>query len=435
MSMNLLHIRTFVAGVWTMAMMAWSVQAADGQLRWVSSPEAGWPQFRGPSRDGVSRETGLLQSWPEGGPKRIWEVQGLGRGYSSPILVGSRVFVTGDVGDHLKISALDLSGRSIWSVTNGAAWKDPYPGARSTVTFFGGRLFHMNAHGRLVCLDPANGREHWSIDVLQKFEGENITWGLSECLAVDEHGVYVTAGGKKALVAALSTQDGSVLWRTPGYQDAAAGGKWESASYVSPILVEQGGKRWLVGSSLKNLFCVDARTGALQWMEKRPTTYSVLAMPPVVVGNGIFTTAPHGKGGHWFKLSVEGGKSRAEEGWQTRLDTCQGGVVVWDGKIIGAHYSSRKGWVALDAKSGEVLYDMADRVKGSALAADGRVYAYSEDGWVLLLESGKSGFEIRGRFRFAEASAMDAWAHPVLLDGRLYLRYHDRLACFDVKAK
>jgi len=135
MSMNLLHIRTFVAGVWTMAMMAWSVQAADGQLRWVSSPEAGWPQFRGPSRDGVSRETGLLQSWPEGGPKRIWEVQGLGRGYSSPILVGSRVFVTGDVGDHLKISALDLSGRSIWSVTNGAAWKDPYPGARSTVTF------------------------------------------------------------------------------------------------------------------------------------------------------------------------------------------------------------------------------------------------------------------------------------------------------------
>lgn len=408
-----------------------SVQAP----RLVSSPESGWPQFRGPSRDGVSRESRLLQEWPEGGPKSLWSAAHIGSGYSSPIVVNGRVIITGDMGESLRITAFDLSGKLLWATTNGMSWKDPYPGARSTVTAYGGALFHMNAHGRLVCLGAERGNEKWSVNVLDRFGGENITWGLSECLAVDERAVYVTAGGKQALIAALSLENGKTIWTTPGQQDPSRDGKWESASYVSPILVEQQGRRWLLGCSLRQLYCVDARTGELQWMEKRPTTYSVLAMTPALFEGGVFMTAPHGKGGHFFGLTMEKGKSRNVELWSSKLDTCQGGVVVMGDKLIGSHYSSRKGWVALNAKTGGVLYELPDRAKGSALAADGRIYAFCEDGWMLLLEPGSDAFRTKGKFRFAEASRMDAWAHPVVANGKLYLRYHDRLDCFDISAK
>ena len=135
--------------------------------RAVASKEPGWPQFRGPRRDGVSEETGLLRSWPEGGPRLIWSVSGLGRGYSSPVVVSGRgasgaeaggvLYVTGDVGDDLVISAFDLDGKLRWRRTNGRAWKGPWPGARASCTYQGGRLYHMNAHGRAVCLDVARG--------------------------------------------------------------------------------------------------------------------------------------------------------------------------------------------------------------------------------------------------------------------------------------
>ncbi|MBE3070378.1 MAG: PQQ-like beta-propeller repeat protein, partial [Planctomycetes bacterium] len=151
--------------------------AADGL---IASPEAGWPQWRGPRRDGVSLETGLLQAWPEGGPRLLWTASGLGRGWSSPIITGGRIYITGEVGDDLRIFALDLEGKKVWDVANGAAWKDPHPGARATCAYSDGRLYHMNAHGRVACLDAADGREVWAADVLERFAGRQLTWALSE---------------------------------------------------------------------------------------------------------------------------------------------------------------------------------------------------------------------------------------------------------------
>jgi outer membrane protein assembly factor BamB len=428
---SFLRVTRASAVSWCLMML--TVAAVAAEVRLVASGEAGWPQFRGARRDGISEERGLLKSWPAGGPQVLWSVTNVGRGFSSPVISGGRLILSGDFSDHVALRAFDLQGRPLWRATNGANWRDPYPGARSTPTFSGGRLFHQNAHGRVAGFDAANGRELWAVDVLKQFGGSNITWGLSECLLVDERAVYVTAGGSEALVVALHKANGAVLWRTPGLRDEARGGVVENASYVSPILVQFGARRLLVGASLRNLYCVDADTGALQFTKPMPTTYSVLAMMPALVGDGIFMSAPHGKGGRLWRLKEEGARVSADEIWTTTLDTCQGCVVARDGKIFGSFYPGRKGWAAVDAKDGRVLYQAADMIKGAALWADERLYALSEDGWMRLLDPAATEFTERGKFRFTTARGNDAWAHPVILEGKLYLRYHDTLTCFDVK--
>jgi outer membrane protein assembly factor BamB len=407
--------------------------ASATPARLIPSAENGWPQFRGLRRDGISDERGLLQQWPETGLRVAWSITNVGRGFSSPVISGGRLVVTGDFAEHLVLLAFDLAGQPVWRATNGASWKTPYPGARATATFSGGRLYHENAHGRVVCLDPADGRIAWAVDVLKDFGGSNITWGMSECLLVDERAVFVTAGGREALVVALSKTNGAVLWRSPPLYDSAGEKTLENASYVSPILVQLGERRLLIGASLRHLYCVDADTGALQWTQPVRTAHSVLAMMPVLVGNAVFMTAPHGPGGRLWTLKEAGGKVTSEGLWETVLDTCQGGAVYRDGKIFGSFYPGRKGWAAIDANTGRVLYQTADFVKGAVLYADQRLYVLSEDGWMWLLEATNDEFAVRGKFQFANAKSRDAWAHPVILDGRLYLRYHDTLTCYDVK--
>ena len=424
-----------VLRAWCVAMLlvCAGVCAAGADARLIASPERGWPQFRGPRRDGVSDEGGLLAQWPESGPRALWSMTNLGRGFSSPVISDGRLIITGDFNEQLVLMAFDLEGRPLWRATNGASWKDPYPGARASATFSGGRVFHQNAHGRVASFDAATGRELWAVDVLKQFGGSNITWGLSECLLVDERAVFVTAGGSEALVVALNKTNGAVLWKSPPFHDAAREGVVENASYVSPILVQFGARRLLIGASLRHLYCVDADTGARQWTQPMPTSYSVLAMMPALVGDAVFMSAPHGQGGRLWRLKESGSSVSAEEVWRTTLDTCQGSVVARNGKIFGSFYPGRKGWAAVDANTGSVLYQASDVVKGAVLYADERLYALSEDGWMRLLEPQATEFAVRGKFRFTTPRGNDAWAHPVILKGRLYLRYHDTLTSYDVR--
>lgn len=404
----------------------------------VASNEPGWPQFRGPRRDGICDGQGLLASWPESGPKELWSVAGLGRGFSSPTIVNGRLYITGDVDAELRIFAFDLDGKPLWTARNGDAWRDEYPGARASVTCFGGALFHQNAHGRVACFDAATGKEQWSLNLLERFGGTNISWGMSECLAVDERAVYSTAGGMQAAVVALDRKTGNVLWQSAPITAADVQSTVHSPSYVSPILVEFAGRRLLVGCTLRDLYCVDTANGAVQWRKPFPTRYSVLAMMPVLLDNGrIFMSAPHGTGGHCYQLiAPTAGDSVSpvgvEEVWGSKLDTCQGGVIHSGGRLYGSFYSDRKGWAAVDGRNGEILYSHPDFLKGSALLAASRLYALSEDGWMRLLEPTASKFEVKGQFRFAESARRDAWAHPVIHERRLYLRYHDKLTAFDV---
>ncbi|MGV3774260.1 MAG: PQQ-binding-like beta-propeller repeat protein [Verrucomicrobiales bacterium] len=410
-------------------------KSSVSSTRYIASPEKGWPQFRGPKRNGVSEEKGLLQTWPQGGPSLIWKSGNLGRGFSSPIIADEKIFITGDVEDDLVVFCLDIKGKILWQSKNGKFWRDPYPGARGTPAYSNGKVYHQNAHGRLVCLNAADGKELWNVELLQDFKGKNITWGLSEGVLVDETAVYATAGGADALVVALDKNSGKVIWKSKPLQDSAGAKEIENPSYVSPILVEFAGQRLLIGCSLKHLYCLDASNGKLHWTERFPTSYNVLAMQPLLVRDAVFMTAPHGRGGRLLRMvkpESSGGKITVEEVWRTTLDTAQGGTVFVDNKILGSFYPGRKGWGAVDADTGKILYQADAYVKGAAIYADHRFYALSEDGWMRLLEPTENEFKPHGEFRLAQAEN-DAWAHPVLFNGRLYLRYHDTLFCYDVK--
>lgn len=389
----------------------------------VASPDPGWPQWRGARRDGWSAEQGLLRDWPDGGPKLLWKTTGLGRGWSSPILVGDRIWITGDAGDDLTIFALDLEGRIVSRAVNGRSWTGSYPGARATVTYAGGRLFHLNAHGRLACLDAKDLTERWSTEIMTRFEAGAITWAFSEGVLVDGGRVIVTPGGGKALVAALDTGDGKTVWTTPPLEK-------DQATYASPILFKEGARRLIASCSSQHGFGIDAADGRLLWTVPLTVPYGVNASTPVVGSGRIHFATPFFTGATW-KLLDDG--ARVERLWATPLDTCSGSGILHDGILYGGGEKKVNHWLAVDWANGETRGSLKELTKGSAIAADGRLYCLGDDGTMALVTPLSEGFKIAGRFRLVEKKVNDAWAHPVLLGGRLYLRYHDALHCYDVK--
>ena len=394
----------------------------------IASREPDWPQWRGPRRDGISYETGLLPTWPTGGPALLWKADGLGTGWSAPIVVGERVYVTGDVGDDLVIFAFDHEGKIQWRAKNGRAWKGPYPGARACCAYSDGRLYHLNAHGRLACLDASTGEEIWATNILERFEGENITWGLSENLLVDGSRVIVTPGGAKALMAALDKRTGETVWTTEPLEE-------DNTSYSSPILFRHAGRRLLANCSSAHGFGVDAETGERLWTVPLTNRHEVNAATPIFGDEAIFYMTPDAERGRLYRLRATGRTVNAQHAWTSQIDAVTGSGVLVDATLFAAGYRRDKWWFAIDWRTGETKYELKDLTTGAAIHADERLYVLDQQGTVALLETGPDGFEIVGRFAITTDRIRDAWAHPVLLDGRLYIRYHDTLWCYDVKER
>jgi len=392
----------------------------------IASPEPDWPQWRGPRRDGISDEKDLLSSWPESGPKLLWKIDGIGKGWSCPIIVGQRLYITGDVGDDLVIFALNRSGEIQWKVKNGRNWKNPYPGARACCVFSEGRLYNMNAHGRVACLDAASGKELWAVNILERFDAKNITWALSECMVVDGRNLIVTPGGKKALMAALDKRDGRTVWTTE-----PLGG--DRTSHSSPILFRYAGRRLITSCSSAHGFGVDADTGKLLWTVPLKNPHGVNTSTPVYGSGIVYYVTPYAEMGRAYRLVINSDTVTAEHIWTSGLDTVTGGAVLVDATLYSAGYRESKWWFGVDWQTGETKYELQDFTTGAAIYADGRLYCLDEKGSAGLLKPGPDGLEIVGRFALVNEKVHDAWTHPVLHDGRLYLRYHDSLWCYDVK--
>jgi outer membrane protein assembly factor BamB len=401
--------------------------ATSGPDGLIASPEPDWPQWRGPGRDGISAEKGLLPSWPESGPPLVWKITDLGRGWSSPIIVGERLYITGDVGERLVISAFDLDGKPKWRVANGRSWTGPYVGARACCAYSEGKLYHLNAHGRLACLDAATGSELWASDLLPQFQASEPTWGFSECLLVDGRRVIVTPGGDKALMAALDKQSGRTVWTT----EPLVG---DRASHASPILFRHAGRRVLANCSSAHGFGVDADTGKLLWTVPLRNQYEVNITPPVYHAGKIFFVSAYVYG-TCYRLPPGGAGPQPETAWTTTLDSCTGAVLLIDGLLYGSGYQKHKSWLCLDWDSGRVRYEFKGLPTSSAVYAEGRLYCLAEDGRAALAKPAAGQFELTGQFRLVPNKVHDAWAYPVLLHGRLYLRYYDTLWCYDVRGK
>ena len=425
--------RILISAFWAAVLLAASAAApaaepeAVASAGLVRSAEPGWPQWRGPKRDGICDETGLLDRWPAEGPKLLWKFDQLGRGWSSPIIARNRLYITGDVGERLVVFAFDLEGKLLWRAANGRAWAKPYPGARACCLLDEGKLYHMNAHGRVACLDAATGKELWAVNVLERFEGKVIRWGMSECLLIDGPRLIVTPGGRKSVMAALDKATGRTVWASEPLGT-------DDASYASPILFRWGGGRHLVNCSSGHVFGVDADTGRLQWRRPRPTRYQAIATTPLYHAGHVLAASPDGRTAELFKLTVDGAATRAEAAWLSPMVDMSGAFVYRDGRLYGSGYRGMLGWACLDFRTGKVLYRLEDLPRGAHVLADGLLHCVSEEGEVALLAPGEEAFEVRGRFRLASPTRPDFWAHPVVHDRRLYIRYHETFWCFDVRA-
>ncbi len=421
-------------GAWLMPVLATILPAAvpiaslAAQLHepdLIASEEPGWPQWRGLFRDGISDEKGLLQHWPQEGPRLLWEKSGLGKGWSSPIVIDGRIYITGDVDHDLVIFAFDADGNLVWQATNGEAWEGSFPGSRASCALSENRLYNLNAHGRLACLDAAEGKQLWAVDILKRFQGENIQWALSECVLVDGPRVIATPGGQKGLMAALDKRTGQTVWTTEDPEHDRAG-------YSSPILLRYGGRRLIAHCSASYGFGADADTGELLWKVPLKNRFGTNISTPIYGAEAVFYVTPFTELGRLYRLRAGQQGIGVEQAWAHPLDTVTGSGVLLDGVLYASGYRKPKWWFAVDWQTGRTRHELEDLTTGAAIYAEGRLYCLDEKGNVALLKL--PSLEIAGRFLLPIGDRVrDAWAHPVLCDGRLYLRYHDRLWCYDVR--
>jgi outer membrane protein assembly factor BamB len=388
----------------------------------VRSDAPDWPQWRGPHRNGICEEKGLLGAWPDDGPNQEWTVSGIGGGYASPIVAGDTMYIPGDGDEGLLISAISLEGKLRWQTKNGAVWTRPQPGARAACCYDDGKLYHMNAHGRLACLDAASGAELWAVNMLDRFEADNITWGISESVLVDGDLVFATPVGAKALMAALDKKTGETVWAA----DPLVG---EQASYSSPVLLNVGEKRLLVNSGSHHAFAVDARSGEVFWRIRHLDPDRTITTTPVLTSSGIvFTNASRNFGG---VFSVGSGSQIGERLWSTDLKISHGGALCVADSVFGASsLGTAKGWVQIDNATGTARA-LNDHPVGSLIYADDRFYCLTERGTMTLQKLDGDGFTEMGSFQLAEGK--DVWTYPVICKGRLLLRYHDTLYCYRIR--
>lgn len=394
---------------------------------------ADWPQWRGPQRDGLSAETGLLKKWPAGGPKLLWQQKDIGEGYSTPAIVGDRIYLMGNRGmeDEFVACLAVGDGRELWTTRVGEVGENrgpQYPGARSTPTIDGELLYALGSDGDLVCLETASGKLRWQKNLREDFGGQPGNWAYAESPLVDGEIVLCTPGGKEATLVALDKKSGDTIWKTAIDQG-------DQAAYASAAIARLDGKKEYVQFLQKGVVGVDAQTGKFLWRYERTAQGSPANIPsPVVLDDLIYTSTGRGGAG-LVKLSADGEGVKAEQVYyQGKLPTSIGGAVVVDGLLYG---TTGQGLVCADFATGEIKWQ--DRSIGAAALcyADGRLYLHGENGEAALVLATPEKYQELGRFTPPDqpdrSGRTKAWAYPVVSNGRLYLRDQGFLWSYDVR--
>jgi outer membrane protein assembly factor BamB len=392
-----------------------------------------WPQWRGPNRDGISREKGLLQSWPSEGPKLNWQRTDIGEGYSTPAVAGPRLYLLSNAGlDNEFVQALNVAdGQQVWSTTIGKVGnpeqRPPYPGARSTPTIDGEYLYALGSDGDLACLELATGKIVWKKNVRSEFTGQYGEWAYSESPLVDGKLVVCTPGGAEATIVALDKSNGDVVWKS-----AIPGG--DAAGYASIIVVQAHGVKQYVQFLANGLVGINAADGKFLWRYERTAKGSPANIPTPVASQGYVYSAASRSGGGLVKLTDEGGKLAAEQVYfNIKLPSSIGGSVLVDDVLYG---TSSRLLMCIDFVTGETRWEDKSVAPGALMYADGNLYMHSEANEVALIEATPQAYRERGRFALPnppETGKSRAWCYPVVANGRLYLRDWTSLWSYDVR--
>jgi outer membrane protein assembly factor BamB len=386
-------------------------------------PEGEWTQFRGADRSGVSSEKGLLKQWPADGPPLVWKATDIGSGFSSVAVSHGRAYTQGKHDGNDWIVALDIKdGKQLWSKQIGAEYSnDKGGGPRSTPTVVGDAMYVFDASGDLWCLATEDGAPRWHVNVLEKFGGENLKWGLSESPLVEGDKVIVATGSKEGSIVAFDTKDGHVVWQSKGLND--------EPSYASALAVTVGGVRQLVNYTGSAAVGVRLSDGKPLWRYEKAANDTANCAAPLFRDDYVFFTSGYDTGAALLHLVSQGESTSAEEVYFTReMMNHHGGVVLVGDNIYGFSGSIL---TCLDFKTGAVRWKDRSVGKGSITAADGMLYVFSETGIVGLVRATPESYQEVSRFSMGEG-AHKTWAYPVVVGGRLYIRVREELSCFDV---
>jgi outer membrane protein assembly factor BamB len=391
-----------------------------------SSPAGDWPQWQGPDRSNVSRETGLLKQWPSPGPPLAWSVASLGAGYGAVAIKDDRILVQGSAGGRSVVYALGRAdGKSLWSKPLGPAGSnDKGSGPRSTPTIDGDRVYVLTENGDLSCLKAQDGTSVWQRNILKDFGGHNINWLLSESPLVDGNNLIVTPGGRGAGMVALDKMSGQTVWVAKELSD--------EAGYASAIAADVQGVRTIMTLTAEAGIGVRAADGKLMWRQKNVANSTANITTPIFFDNKVFYTSSYGAGAALLGLTAQSGEVRAQQIYFTReMQNHHGGVVLVDGYLYGFNNSILS---CLKFSTGETMWRNRSVGKGSLTYADGRLYLLGEDNLVGLAEAAPGAYRETGRFKIAD-KGLPSWAHPVVSGGRLYIRNQNTLAAYDVRAR
>lgn len=391
----------------------------------AASVDPDWPQWQGPDRTGISKETGLLKSWPSAGPPQLWAIKGLGEGYGSLAILRDRIFVQGVQNGSSSVFCLNRAdGKTVWVVPMSTRLdQDRGAGPRGTPTLDGDVLYALSDNGELVCLLQKDGAKVWRRNILQEFSGHNPHWLISESPLVDGGHLIVMPGGDNAGMVALDKTNGKTVWASKELSDQAA--------YSSCVVADIDGVRTIIGFTSKAGVGVRASDGKLMWHYTKVSNRTANIATPIVSGNKVFYTSAYGTGAALLSLKAENGEVKADEVYFTNeMMNHHGGVVLVNGYLYG--YSNAI-LTCMEFNTGKVAWKDRSVGKGTVTYADGMLYLLGEKNVMGLADATPEGYHEKGRFTI-EDSGFPSWSHPVICGGKLYIRNQTMLMCYNVKA-
>ena len=391
-------------------------------------------QWRGPDRSGIFPESGLLQQWPENGPEMILKVDNLGKGYSTPVLDGEMIYMTGKEGENDYLYVINMQGEILYKVKYGRSWENSYPETRSTPTIEGNRIYVISGMGEVVCFNKNEANIIWSVNAYEKYDGELHRWGVAESPLVIDNKVIYTNGGNNTSVIAFDKLTGEEKWKT-----VSVGGQ---RTYVSPVIFENGNVRQIIASTSDYVIGINPENGQIEWKyyflrdsqdgEKQVT---ITPNSAIIKGDELFISKGYNGYGVMLKIADDG--KNVTEKWRTEvLDTHHGHYVNVGEYIYGSNWlnNSQGNWVCLKWGNGEVMYEEKWKTKGPIAYADNRLYLWEErTGNFALVNPTPEKFDIVSTFKVEDGSG-PYWAHPYISNGKLLLRHGEVLMVFNIKS-
>jgi outer membrane protein assembly factor BamB len=386
-------------------------------------------QWRGPNRDGIYPEKNLLQTWPENGPKLLWDIENIGNGYSSPVISGDKLFINGQIDSVSHVFAFDLNGKLLWKTPNGREffgeeYAANFPGARSAPTVYNDLVYVCSGQGKIACLEAASGKIRWTVNMVKDLKGKINMFGCSESLLVDEKNVYCMPGGPENNFVALDRFTGKVVWISKALGDPV--------SFCSPIMIKLRDRNVLVTLSHEYLMGLDAKNGELLWTQKEDSVKmeGEYCNTPVYSDGFIYEISGVEKGAGAFKLELSPDGKSVKRVWKNDgVKNAMGGFVKIENRIYTT--SEDKKLKVLDVKTGQIIETLSG-MKGSLIAADNLLFCYTDNGYVNLIKGIGSKLEIVSKFKITKGTK-EHFAHPVIANGVLYVRHGNALMAYHIK--